>query len=40
MGEHIAGMGLPTLFIMEGGHAVAEIGIDTVNVLTGFEERA
>jgi acetoin utilization deacetylase AcuC-like enzyme len=36
-GRRIAGLGLPTLFVMEGGYAVAEIGINTVNVLTGFE---
>ena len=29
--------GLPTLFVMEGGYAVGEIGINVVNVLTGFE---
>ncbi len=29
---------LPTLFVMEGGYAVAEIGVNTVNVLQGFEE--
>ncbi len=28
---------VPTLFVMEGGYAVSEIGINTVNVLTGFE---
>ena len=33
----IAGLGLPTLFVMEGGYAVAEVGINTVNVLEGFE---
>ena len=38
-GAVIAGMDLPTLFIMEGGYAVKEIGINTVNVLTGFEGR-
>lgn len=27
---------LPTLFVMEGGYAVEEIGINTVNVLEGF----
>jgi acetoin utilization deacetylase AcuC-like enzyme len=37
MGQTIAGMGLPTLFIMEGGYAVEEIGTNTVNVLKGFE---
>jgi acetoin utilization deacetylase AcuC-like enzyme len=37
IGAYIAGLGLPTLFVMEGGYAVAEIGINAVNVLTGFE---
>ncbi|MCB8877298.1 histone deacetylase family protein [Acidisoma silvae] len=39
MGERIAKLGLPTQFVMEGGYAVAEIGINAVNVLTGFEGR-
>jgi acetoin utilization deacetylase AcuC-like enzyme len=38
-GGTIAGLRLPTLFVMEGGYAVEEIGINTVNVLTGFEDR-
>lgn len=29
---------VPTLFVFEGGYAVAEVGINTVNVLTGFED--
>lgn len=37
MGERIKSLNLPSLFIMEGGYAVAEIGINAVNVLTGFE---
>ena len=37
MGERIARLGLRTLFLQEGGYAVAEIGINAVNVLTGFE---
>ncbi|MFT7454845.1 MAG: acetoin utilization deacetylase AcuC-like enzyme, partial [Saprospiraceae bacterium] len=37
MGRTIASMGLPTLFVMEGGYAVEEIGTNTVNVLKGFE---
>ncbi|WP_455894178.1 histone deacetylase family protein [Pseudomonas palmensis] len=37
MGERIAQLGKPTLFIMEGGYAVAEIGVNAVNVLEGFE---
>ena len=36
-GTTIAALDLPTLFIMEGGYAVEEIGINTVNVLIGFE---
>jgi len=28
---------VPTLFVMEGGYAVEEIGINAVNVLEGFE---
>ena len=34
----IARLGLPTLFVMEGGYAVEEIGINAVGVLTGFED--
>jgi len=37
-GRMIGGCKLPTLFVFEGGYAVAEVGINTVNVLTGFEE--
>ena len=36
-GTLIAQSNLPTIFVMEGGYAVEEIGINTVNVLTGFE---
>ena len=35
-GARLAGLNLPTLFVMEGGYAVAEIGVNTVNVLDGF----
>ncbi len=35
-GARLATLGLPTLFVMEGGYAVAEIGLNLVNVLTGF----
>ena len=38
IGRRIAGLGLPTLFVMEGGYAVEEIGINAVGVLTGFEQ--
>lgn len=37
-GADLAGLGLPTLFVMEGGYAVEEIGVNTVNVLEGFLE--
>ncbi len=38
VGQRIAALGLPTLFVMEGGYAVEEIGVNAVNVLMGFEE--
>jgi acetoin utilization deacetylase AcuC-like enzyme len=38
-GATIAGLDLPTLFVMEGGYAVEEIGINAVNVLEGYEGR-
>ena len=38
IGARIAKLGLPTLFVMEGGYAVAEIGVNAVGVLDGFEE--
>ena len=40
LGEHIARIGCPTLFVMEGGYAVDDIGVNTVNVLTGFKQVA
>lgn len=36
MGSHIARLGLPTLFVMEGGYAIAEVGLNATNVLAGF----
>jgi acetoin utilization deacetylase AcuC-like enzyme len=36
-GEDLAACGLPTLFAFEGGYAVKEVGVNTVNVLEGFE---
>jgi acetoin utilization deacetylase AcuC-like enzyme len=38
IGAMIAAARRPTLFVMEGGYAVDEIGINAVNVLTGFEQ--
>ena len=36
-GRLIGACGWPTLFVFEGGYAVAEVGVNAVNVLTGFE---
>jgi acetoin utilization deacetylase AcuC-like enzyme len=36
VGAEIAMLKLPTVFVFEGGYAVAEVGINTVNVLEGF----
>ncbi len=36
IGQMIAEAGLPTVLVMEGGYAVAEVGINVVNVLQGF----
>lgn len=36
-GRRIAKLGLPTFFVMEGGYAVSEIGVNAVNTLEGFE---
>lgn len=40
MGAHIAGAGIPALFVMEGGYMVDDIGVNAVNVLQGFESVA
>lgn len=37
IGRRIGRLGLPTLFVMEGGYAVAAIGDNVVNVLQGFQ---
>ena len=36
IGAAVAACGLPTVFTMEGGYAVAEVGENVVNVLEGF----
>ncbi len=36
-GEMIGAAGIPTLFCMEGGYGVKEIGLNVANVLNGFE---
>ena len=40
IGERIGFLGLPTVFVFEGGSAVPELGINVVNVLEGFETAA
>jgi acetoin utilization deacetylase AcuC-like enzyme len=37
LGEVLAQLSLPALFIMEGGYAAAEIGVNLANVLVGFK---
>jgi acetoin utilization deacetylase AcuC-like enzyme len=36
VGADIAAADLPTVFVFEGGYAVAEVGVNAVNVLHGF----
>lgn len=40
VGKDLAARALPTLFAFEGGYAVAEVGVNAVNVLEGFLSRA
>lgn len=40
MGGTLARIGLPTLFVMEGGYAVDDLGVNVANVLTGFVDAA
>lgn len=39
IGEDLAAARLPTVFVFEGGYAVAEVGVNAVNVLEGFMQR-
>jgi acetoin utilization deacetylase AcuC-like enzyme len=36
VGRDLAAAGLPTVLVFEGGYAVAEVGINTANVVEGF----
>jgi acetoin utilization deacetylase AcuC-like enzyme len=38
VGVDLAAALLPTVFVFEGGYAVAELGVNAVNVLQGFED--
>ncbi len=39
-GQAIAALNLPTVFLLEGGYAVEQVGINAVNVLQGFDQAA
>jgi acetoin utilization deacetylase AcuC-like enzyme len=38
-GRMIGGLEIPTLFVMEGGYDVAEVGVNVANLLKGFEDQ-
>jgi len=38
LGQRLAGLYLPVIFVLEGGYAAAELGINAVNVIDGFEQ--
>jgi acetoin utilization deacetylase AcuC-like enzyme len=38
LGRRVAGLALPTVFVLEGGYAAADLGVNAVNVLEGFEQ--
>ena len=38
VGERLARLRLPTVFVLEGGYAASELGTNAVNVLDGFEQ--
>ncbi|MEJ5991570.1 histone deacetylase family protein [Ramlibacter sp. PS3R-8] len=40
VGDDLGATRLPTMFVFEGGYAVAEVGVNTVNVLEAFKQRA
>ncbi|WP_411877792.1 histone deacetylase family protein [Polaromonas sp. YR568] len=39
LGERLGKLGLPTVFVLEGGYAAAELGTNAVNVIEGYEGR-
>jgi acetoin utilization deacetylase AcuC-like enzyme len=38
LGERLGQIGLPTIFVLEGGYAAAELGVNAANVMDGFEQ--
>ena len=37
IGKKLSKLKIPSLFVMEGGYSIKEIGVNTVNTLKGFE---
>ena len=37
IGARLAQLNLPTVFVMEGGYAIEQLGKNVAGVLTGFE---
>ena len=37
LGECLGALGLPTVFVLEGGYAASALGTNAVNVIDGFE---
>ena len=37
LGARLRQLGLPTIFVLEGGYAAAELGLNAANVMDGFE---
>ena len=38
LGQRLAGLRLPAVFVLEGGYAAAELGVNAVNVIEAFEQ--
>ncbi|MBC7444610.1 MAG: histone deacetylase family protein [Polaromonas sp.] len=38
LGRRLGALGLPAVFVLEGGYAAAALGVNAVNVIEGFEE--
>lgn len=38
LGTQLKRLDLPTVFILEGGYAAKELGVNAANVLDGFEQ--
>lgn len=40
LGQRLAALGLPTVFVLEGGYAAEALGVNAVGVLDGFDQGA